>query len=244
LSWILFRLRRRVFTGSGELNCAILELLDELNNRPFQKLAGNRRSAFESLDAPLLRSLPATSYEYVEFRRARVDMSKMVNVAGRLFSAPARLVSQVVDIRVTATLVELIFDGRRVASHVKTPGDDPVIDPAHLSPAEHAYGLWTPERELLWASGIGPQTTAFVKQQLAANGGKTAGYRLGIGMRKLSAEFGVDRVEAACTKAISSGATSVASLRAILVNRLDMQGSEITEANFAHENLRGPKHYH
>jgi transposase len=242
--WILFRLRRRVFTSLGELNCAILELLDELNNRPFQKLEGNRRSAFESLDAPLLRSLPATSYEYVEFRRARVDMSKMVNVAGRLFSAPARLVSQVVDIRVTATVVELIFNGRRVASHVKTPGDDPVIDPAHLTPAEHAYGLWTPERELQWASGIGPQTTAFVEQRLAANGGKTAGYRLGIGMRKLSAEFGVDCVEAACTKAIHSGATSVSSLRAILVNRLDMHGLEITEANFPHENLRGPKHYH
>lgn len=242
--WILFRLRRRVFTSLGELNDAIRELLDDLNSRPFQKLPGNRRSAFDSLDGPRLRSLPAAPYEYVEFRRARVDMDKMVDVGGRLFSAPAKLVSQVVDIRVTAAVVELLFGGRRVASHVQTPGSDAVIDPTHLTPAEHAYGLWTPDRELQWASGIGPQTMAFVEQRLAAIGGKTAGYRLGLGMRKLSTEFGADRVEAACAKAVSNGATSVASVRAILVNRLDMAGSRITEANFPHENLRGPEHYH
>ena len=242
--WILFRLRRRVFTSLGELNDAIRALLVELNDRPFQKLPGSRSSTFESLDRQHLRSLPATPYEYVEFRRGRVDMGKMVDVAGRLFSAPAKYVSQVVDVRVTAAVVELLFAGRRIASHPRTPGTDPVTDPAHLSPAEHAYGMWTPDRELQWAAGIGAKTTAFVEQRLAASGGKTAGYRLGLGMRKLSTEFGADRLEAACAKGLSAGASSVASLRAILVNRLDMPGARITEANFPHENLRGPEHYH
>ncbi|MGN7875916.1 IS21 family transposase [Roseateles sp. 22389] len=242
--WILFRLRRRVFTSLSELNDAIRELLVDLNGRPFQKLPGSRASAFASLDRPHLRSLPATPYEYVEFRRARVGMDKMVTVAGRLYSVPAKFVSQVVDVRVTAGAVEVLFGGRRVASHAQTPGIEPVIDPAHLTPAEHAYGLWSPDRELQWAAEIGPQTTSFVEQRLTASGGKTAGYRLGLGMRKLSAEFGTDRLEAACAKAISNGATSVSSLRAILVHRLDTFDGSVTEANFVHENLRGPEHYH
>jgi hypothetical protein len=154
----------------------------------------------------------------------------MMDVAGRLFSAPAKYVSQVVDVRVTAAVVELLFGGRRIASHPRTPGTDAVTDPAHLSPAEHAYGTWTPDRELQWAAGIGAKTTAFVEQRLAASGGKTAGYRLGLRMRKLSTEFGANRLEAACAKGLGAGASSVASLRAIFVNRLDMPGAREAKA--------------
>jgi transposase len=44
--WILARLRNRRFFSLGELNVAIAELLVDLNQRPFKKLPGCRRSAF------------------------------------------------------------------------------------------------------------------------------------------------------------------------------------------------------
>ncbi len=242
--WILFRLRKRLFTSLGELNEAIRELLDDLNRRPFQKLPGNRLTNFETVDKPALRALPAQPYEYVEFRRARVDMGKMIDVDGRLFSAPAILVSQVVDVRVTASVVEVIHDGRRVASHIRSPGSKPVIDNTHLTPADHAFGLWTPEREIEWATGLGPKTLEFMTQRLAASGNKTMGYRLGMGMRKLASEYGDERMESTCARALETGATRLASLRAILVNRLDVAGVPIIEADFEHENLRGPGYYH
>lgn len=242
--WILFRLRKRVFTSLGELNDAIRELLVDLNNRPFQKLPGSRATAFEQTDKPALQPLPARPYEYVEFRRARVGMDKMVDVSGRLFSAPAKLVAQEVDIRVTAALVEVMHGGRRVASHVRTPGGKPVVDNAHLTPADQAYGMWTPEREIEWATSVGPSTLAFVNQRLAASDNKTMGYRLGQGMRKLAAEYGDQRMETTCARALASGATRLASLRSILANRLDVAGVPLTEADFDHENLRGPGYYH
>ena len=37
----------------------VWEHLDELNVRPFQKLEGSRDSAFNKLDRPVLRALPA-----------------------------------------------------------------------------------------------------------------------------------------------------------------------------------------
>ena len=52
--WILACLRNRAFFGLEELNAAIGELLVKLNNRPFQKLEGCRRSAFESIDRPAM----------------------------------------------------------------------------------------------------------------------------------------------------------------------------------------------
>jgi transposase len=48
--WILAHLRKRTFFSLTEANAAINELLVELNNRPFKKLPGSRREAFESLD--------------------------------------------------------------------------------------------------------------------------------------------------------------------------------------------------
>jgi transposase len=60
--WILARLRNRRFFSLGELNAAIALLLADLNHRPFKKLPGCRRSAFELLDVPALRPLPTTRY--------------------------------------------------------------------------------------------------------------------------------------------------------------------------------------
>ncbi len=242
--WIMFRLRKRVFTSLGDLNDAIRELLTDLNNRPFQKLPGSRATAFEKTDRPALRALPARPYEYIEFRRARVGMDKMIDVGGRLFSAPAKLVTQEVDVRITAAVVEVLHGGRRVVSHIRTPGTEPVIDMAHLTPADQAYGMWSPDREIEWATAIGPSTLEFVKQRLEASSNKTVGYRLGQGMRKLAAEHGNERIETTCKRALATGATRLASLRSILTNRLDMVGVPLKEADFDHENLRGPGYYH
>jgi transposase len=48
--WILARLRDCTFFSLGELNAAIARLLTELNERPFKKLPGCRRSRFEALE--------------------------------------------------------------------------------------------------------------------------------------------------------------------------------------------------
>lgn len=131
-----------------------------------------------------------------------------------------------------------------MVSHVRTPGTEPVIDKAHLTPADQAYGMWSPQREIEWATAVGPNTLEFVSQRLAASNNKTIGYRLGQGMRKLAAEYGSPRMETTCERALATGATRLASLRSILVNRLDVAGVPLVEADFDHENLRGPGYYH
>ncbi len=66
--WILFRLRTRVFHSLAEVNQAIAELLVDLNNRPFQKLPGCRREAFETLERPAMQPLPVSPYQYAELQ--------------------------------------------------------------------------------------------------------------------------------------------------------------------------------
>src|SRR3989440_5981933 len=58
--WILARLRHQRFYSLEELNAAIRPLLIELNERPFQRLPGSRRSVFEaSIDRRCGPSRPA-----------------------------------------------------------------------------------------------------------------------------------------------------------------------------------------
>ncbi|MGC4091069.1 MAG: IS21 family transposase [Polyangiaceae bacterium] len=83
--WILARLRNRVFFSLAELNIAIAELLEELNNRRFQKLPGTRREAFESLDRPCMKPLPRFRFELPQRKRTRANIDYHVEcfVSGR-----------------------------------------------------------------------------------------------------------------------------------------------------------------
>jgi len=61
--WIVAALRHRKFFSLAELNQAIRELLDKLNQRPFRKRLGCRASLFQELDRPALGPLPQERYD-------------------------------------------------------------------------------------------------------------------------------------------------------------------------------------
>src|SRR5277367_6072071 len=84
--WILACLRDRQFFSLEELNYAIAELLERLNTRPFQKLEGCRRSAFERLDRPAMKPLPARRYELADWGKARVNVDYHVAFEDRFYS--------------------------------------------------------------------------------------------------------------------------------------------------------------
>ncbi len=86
--WILARIRNIKFFSLADLNAATSALLERINNRPFQKLDGCRRSAFETLDRPAMKALPLGHWEYSERRKARVNIDYHVELEGRLYSVP------------------------------------------------------------------------------------------------------------------------------------------------------------
>ncbi len=243
--WILFRLRKRVFHGLGELNAAIRELLDDLNARPFQKLPGSRRSAFEEIDRPAMQALPSSPYVYAEFHKARVGLDKCVIVNNRPYSVPPYMVGKEVELRLTASTVEVLHGGKRVTSHERGPGTEPAIHPEHLTPAQRHYLLWNPEDTLAWGLTVGPQVNAFLQARLPQVLYKERGYRMTNGLKKLVREFGEQRLDAACGRALQLGTTSLSSLRSILSHRLEgLDTGQPDEAAFDHGNVRGAGYYH
>ncbi len=68
--WVLAPLRNHKFFSLAEIREAMAPLTAALNERPFQKIEGSRRSLFEELDRPALKPLPSLRFEYAEWRKA------------------------------------------------------------------------------------------------------------------------------------------------------------------------------
>ena len=72
--WIVAALRHRRFFSLAELNAAIRERLEALNQRPFRKRPGCRARLFQELDRPALQPLPTERYEPHKWSTARVNI--------------------------------------------------------------------------------------------------------------------------------------------------------------------------
>lgn len=72
--WIIAALRNRKFFSIEELNQAIRELRDRINQRPFRKREGSRATQFAAVDKPAMGPLPAERFDLSEWSRARVNI--------------------------------------------------------------------------------------------------------------------------------------------------------------------------
>lgn len=245
--WILAAIRNITFFGVHQLNSVISEKLEVLNNKPFQKLDGTRRTVYEQIDRPALRPLPQTHYVFAEWKKANVNIDHHIAVDHNLYSVPHSLIGRELDVRLTARIVEVFNRGQRVAVHQRAIGRGKVAtEPSHR-PASHQKHLeWTPERMIRWAGTIGPNTGELVKTILERRPHPEQGYRSCLGIIRLTKAYSPERVESAAARALALGGISYKSVNSILRNGLDqtpLPEQAPPEALPAHANVRGPGYF-
>ena len=245
----LAKIRDRTFFSLDELNRELALLRDETNNEPFQKLSGSRMSWFEEIEKPALRPLPSEDFEFEDWIvGVRVGKSYHVNVNNHFYSVPYKLVDQIVDVRLTKYIVEVVHSNTRVASHVRSwaEGQKTTAD-EHLAPSHAQYHGLTSEYFVEQAARIGPNTKAVVDSLLTAKQYPQLSYGECFGIVKtLKSKFGAEEVELACIQAIrlqTVGYRVVKNLLKAGVRTLPQQMT-MRIGNIPHANLRGPKRYH
>lgn len=247
--WIVACLRNSIFTSLDQLNIAIGQLLERLNERPFKKLEGCRRSLYEMLDKPVLGPLPRGRFEVSHWQKLGVNIDYHVDYERRLYSVPHGLVGKRVDARVTVTTVELFFEGRRVASHRRSYGrwGTPVTTEAHRPKNHRQYGSWPPERLVGWAKTIGPNAAKVTAAIMEARPHPEMGYRSCQALIRDSKRYGNERTEAACARALAIGNPTRKTVTAILKRGLDKQPLPEPEPELVvvveHENVRGGEYF-
>lgn len=246
--WILACLRNRRFFSLEELNAAIWELLEKLNTRPFQKLEGCRRSAFEKLDRPALRRLPLQRYEIGAWKLGvGVNLDYHFEYEQRHYSVPCELIGSKVDVRATAHVIEVWRDNRRVTSHERSygPPGTAVTKPEHRPRAHREWGDWPPERLVGWAQTKGPKTGEVAAAILDRGPHPESGRRACLKLVRMGERHGEERLEAACGRALAIGNPTVRSVEAILKAGLEKVAlaEEVETKPVVHENIRGGDYF-
>lgn len=245
--WILAALRNRQFFSLAELNAAIRELVDKLNNRVTRHLGSSRRALFEELDRPALKALPQEPYEYAAWKKCRAGLDYHVEVEKHFYSVPHTLLRQELWARFTERTVEVFHRGKRVAAHMRAGSNrqhTTVRD--HMPSAHRRYADWTPQRLMLKAAEIGNNTDALVAVIMRERRHPEQGFRSCIGIIGLAKTFGADRLEAACARALEIGTRSYTSVNSILKNNIDRKRPEPATDGPAitHANIRGAGYFH
>ena len=203
-TWILAALRNQTFFSLPELNRAIKAKLEELNNKPFQKKTGSRKSIFLEEEKSLLIPLPPNPYELAVWKIATVQFNYHVAVNKMLYSVPYSYIKKKVDVRTTRSLVEVFYQGDRICSHPRLLGREgqhsTVLE--HMPEEHQKYTQWNAKRFTSWAETIGLDTATVVKAIFASHRVEQQGYRACMALLKMSEKYPPQSVEQACKIAL------------------------------------------
>ena len=248
-TWIIAALRNRRFFTLEDLNEAIAEKLQVFNEKPFQKKPGSRQSAFYDDEREFLQLLPRNRYELAVWKKLTCGFNYHISLDKNFYSVPYEYIKHEMDVRVTGTIVEIFYQNHRVCSHPRLygrPGQYKTI-PEHMPEKHKSYTEWNAERFISWAKSIGVNTQTVITAILSSHKIEQQGYRACMGVLKLGDRYGVQRLEAACEKALSyTPNPSYKNIDSILKSGSDKivpQNTQAKPVDESHSFIRGAGYY-
>ena len=203
-TWIVAALRDEQFFSLGELNSAIRQKLYDFSRKPFQKKDGTRYDIYMDEEFPVLTPLPQTRYELAEWKQATVQFNYHISVDSMYYSVPHEYIKRKVDVRVTASTIEVFYKQARIASHRRLYGRKGQYSTvtAHMPEDHQKYLEWNGDRFRRWSAQIGPNTAIVVNAILTSQRVEQQSYRSCMGLLKLTDKYSSARLENACTLAL------------------------------------------
>ena len=190
----------------------------------------------------MLRPLPATPYTFGEWRKAKVHPDYHVEVKRACYSVPYRLIGQRVDVRLTASTVEIFADGQLVAAHLRSQvrgrrsTRDEHRPPPHVAVVEQSLG-----RLFERAGRVGPATVEVLKRQAKHRRHPEETLRSAQGILRLARDFTPERLEGACERALALQSYSYRTVRALIETPAPPRPHPALD--LAHDNVRGPEYF-
>ena len=247
---LLAPLRNEQFFSLAQLNERLTALRRALNDRPMKGYGNqSRRERYELLDRPALQPLPTSHYEFARWSKQTIGRDYHIRVEDHAYSVPYQLVTEVVQIRVSAATVEAYRKGVRVCSHRRSQVTGGATTLREHMPASHrAHADTSPIQLVDRAAKIGPRTKALVAGILDSHRHPEQGYRTGLGILNLARRYGDERMEAAADRALHAGLRRVRELELLLRGGLDRLGTTdlepaTTNKPIVHDNVRGPSSF-
>ena len=245
---VIARLRNINFFSLQELNKAIAHAVNEFNNAPFQKKAGSRSQVFYEEEQPFLQKLPSMPYECAHWKKATVQLNYHITLDYQNYSVPYTYARKKVDVRFTNKLVEVYFNDVRIASHARLHGPRGQYHTLeeHMPPNHKLYNEWDGDRFRRWAKKIGDSAFTVIDRCLNSYVIEEQSYKGCLLILKLSEKHGAERLERACSIALTR--TSVPRyqlINNILVKKEDLDLPHVGKPHDKKANafVRGASYY-
>lgn len=197
-------------------------VMGEAGNRVHGTTHERPLSLFDQTERAMLQPLPAIAPECPVWLKATLQTNCHLVVQKCLYSAPYPLIGQVLWVELAPQMVRVYREHELVAVHPRKfrPGDRSTVE-EHLPPHARAYLMRDPQWCLKQAAGVGPACLAVVEALFADR--VLEHLRAAQGLLRLREEFGVRRLEAACSRALNFGTPGFRSVKQILHAGLDLQ---------------------
>ena len=196
-----------------------------MNDRPFKKREGCRRSAYLTEEREFMKPLPTSAYEPAVWSPdLKVGHDYLVSDGLNKYSVPFDLIGEKVNLRLTRNAVEIFYRGARVAIHMRQRKvlRDPVVKPEHMTPEHKKYLNYNETEFTAWGSSVGENTASVVRYFLTSGKESEQGYKACASMTKLADRYGAARLENACERLLAFTSTpSIRTLSTILKNGQD-----------------------
>lgn len=244
---ILAPFREQSFTNFTQLNEALSAGLEKLNHRTMKSYGLSRRKLFEQVDQPELKPLPNQSFEFGEWKKAKVSFDYHIEVKRHYYSVPYDYVGQSVSVKITESLVQIFHNHQRIALHERSSVPfQHSTEEGHMPPTHLAHKTQSRETFLAWAQKVGPATTQQVIEIFEKKAHDEQAFRALRGVQHLMTTHGSERLEAACKRANALGMVGQRYLKSMLKHKLEsdpLPEEEHKVVPLHHVNVRGSEYY-
>ena len=243
-------LRHQTFHSLEALNAAVRKQLELFNAQPFKVKPGSRKELFETDERPKLKELPSAHYQIKWVTESKVQRNYHVIVGEdrHQYSVPYTLIGKRLKIIYTTDTVEVYDALKRVALHHRSYKKNGYTTSTEHRPAHHQHVVeqrgWDKEYFERQASGVGKATAQVVNRILESKVFYEQTYNSCLGILRLGKQYGQERLEAACHRALTAATVNYGMIANILKNNLD----KLTAADLPlfipeHEQIRGSETY-
>lgn len=242
------RLRHMTFHSLEELNQALREKVDLLNDAVMQDYGVTRRTLLERDERAALKPLPAHPYSLVQQSKHTVGQNGHVKVTsiGKYLSVPYRLIGQKVTVLISNGIARIYHDRQCVATHAITRGELYISQADHMSSVHREYlNSQSPDSLRQRARAIGPEVEALISAVLSKGLFPEQMYKTCQGILALHLKCEPDRFRKCCQLAVANDLTSLRYMRHLVSNAhasFDEQDNPSGKLP-THDNIRGPENY-
>lgn len=243
---VFAKLRNRQFFDISSLDMAVGELMEAHNQTRMQHRPYCRLERFLAMEKDLLRPLPAERFQIRRYANPKVARNGHISLGSErhLYSVPYTYIGQTVKAIYTRSKVTVYFDGKQIASHLRSHGQGYTTVKEHLCSHHRFYLDRSPEYYTGQAKKKCPELHLLVQRLFEQDRYPETQYRTCDGLFRLHRQSEPAAFAKACEVALDHGVYSFRFVQKILEGGLAGDAQTVEDIPLpAHDNIRGKVYF-